>query len=675
MIENSLNYINHYLQTHVYLGGLFTFIIAFAESLPIIGTILPGSIIMSVIGILVGRGMLPFSTILWLASAGAFLGDTIGFWIGKHYNERLRYMWPFKKHPKWLTMSEAFFAKHGGKSILIGRFVGPARSSVPLIAGLLKMSWPRFIVAAVPSAILWAIVYMLPGVLIGAISLELPRGTTTKFMLIALAILVFLWLLFWAIQRFFVFLAGMISHLIDKLWLWLSRHHSSKFLIRSITVKDHPEDHYQLTLLLLCLLSFVAFILVLVNVVTLGPLTDFNDSLFNFLQSIRNAHSDKFFIIMTFLGQNSVIAVFSILVAMGFAVKKQWRAAIHLLILLFLALGSGYFFKWLVYSPRPMGFMVIDSTSSFPSGHTLMSLTLLGFMAFLTARQLDKVWHWIPYTLVSIFVFLVAFSRIYLGAHWLTDTLGSIFLGFTLLLLAIISFRRRTTSLVGSHWWMIFLVGALALPWAAYWHGHFRPTTLKFTHSWPTQDVGLSDWWNQPHEYLPVYRVNRFGEPMQPFNVQWADTLTNIKTVLTKEGWEIIKTQSGMRPALRRFSSNRPEQHFPLFQPLYRQQPPVLFFIKHLPNTDTIMELRLWQSGVQLSHNDIPLWIGTINYHATPAGKHSVITLLESAHLNQLIKSLSRHYQYKLIQIPTQNQPTKVQPLKWDGSIIIIRPR
>ena len=172
------------------MGIIFAFIIAFAESLPLIGTIIPGSVTMTVIGILVGRGMIPgFSTLVW-ATIGALAGDTIGFALGKYYNERLRTIWPFRKHPKWLTMGEAFFKKHGGKSILIGRFIGPARSSVPLIAGLLKMRWGRFFIAAVPSAISWAIVYMLPGALIGAISLELPKGMTTKFILIGLVVIV-----------------------------------------------------------------------------------------------------------------------------------------------------------------------------------------------------------------------------------------------------------------------------------------------------------------------------------------------------------------------------------------------------------------------------------------------------------------------------------------------------
>jgi membrane protein DedA with SNARE-associated domain/membrane-associated phospholipid phosphatase len=666
MIDNYLVYINQFLQTHVYLGLVFTFIVAFAESLPLIGTIIPGSITMSVIGILAGRGMIPISSMLFWASLGAFIGDSIGFWIGKHYNERLRYMWPFKKHPKWLKLSEDFFAKHGGKSILIGRFVGPARSSVPLIAGLLKMPWPRFLIAAIPSAILWAIVYMIPGILIGAISLQLPHGVTTKFMLIALVVVIFLWLLFWAIQRFFVFLVATANNLIDKLWNWLSRHHSSKFFIRAITVKDNPEDHHQLTLVILLLLSLLAFVIILTNVVSTGPLTLFNEPLFLFLQSIRTTHADKFFIYMTSLGEPTTMSCFAILVAIGLAVKKQWRSAFHLLALLVLTICAVYFFKWLIYSPRPLGFSVIDLSSSFPSGHTAMATTIISFIAYLTLRQLSKSYRWIVHVLTLVLIFLVGFSRLYLGAHWLTDVVGSLFLSFTILLLVIISYRRRLPPPFAKRWWTIFLILSMVIPWGIVSHHKFHNIQHSFERLWQVRQIDFPKWWNHPNQYLPIYRVSRFGKSIQPFNIQWADSLDNIKKSLHEHGWIIIEGKPVIKMALGRLGGPRPEQHLPLFQPLYRQQPPALLIIKHLSTNDsTIIELRLWQSGMQFSNSELPLWIGTINYH-----NHG-ITLAASGGIDQLIKDLS-HYQFKIIQIKLK-QPQKVQPLDWNGTILVIR--
>ncbi|MFW0011397.1 MAG: DedA family protein [Coxiella endosymbiont of Dermacentor nuttalli] len=86
MIEHYLTQISHYLQAHVYMGIFFAFLISFTESLPLIGTIIPGSVTMSIIGILVGRGMISLNATLSWAAAGALFGDTVGFFIGKYYN-------------------------------------------------------------------------------------------------------------------------------------------------------------------------------------------------------------------------------------------------------------------------------------------------------------------------------------------------------------------------------------------------------------------------------------------------------------------------------------------------------------------------------------------------------------------------------------------------------------
>lgn len=673
MIEQYLTHINHYLQTHIYMGPLFAFVVAFIESLPLIGTIFPGSVTMLFIGILAGRGMVPLSTVLFWSSFGAFMGDSLGFWIGKHYNERLRYMWPFKKHPKWLQMSEAFFEKHGGKSIIIGRFVGPARSSVPLIAGLLKLSWPRFLIAIIPSAVLWAIAYMIPGVLIGAISLELPHGVTTKFMLIALVVVIFLWLIFWAIQRFFVFLVLTANRGVDRLWLWLSKYHSSKFFIRLLTVKECPEDHHQLSLAILLLLSLIAFLLILLNVLTAGPLTLANEPIFHLLQSIRNLRGDRFFITMTTLGDPIVMEITAVLVSVGLAIRKQWRAAFHLIALLATTGAAIVFFKWLIYSPRPMGFLIIDASSSFPSGHTALATTVISFIAFLTAQPIQRSYRWIPYTLASALIFLIGFSRLYLGAHWLTDVLSSLFLGLAILLLTIISYRRRCVKFTTTVWWYVFLALAFLVPWVTMERVKYAATVHRFRHVWTIRQINFKAWWEHPKQYLPTYRINRFGNPIQPFNIQWADELDHIKQSLQQHGWIVIEE----KPMITlKIGQRQPQQHTPLFQPLFRQQPPTLLVIKQLANNSTILELRLWQSGVQFKDSTTSLWVGTINYHTRKQRftlkEPSETPVANQGGINTLIQDLAR-YQHKVIHVSPHSQPENVQRLKWDGSILVIR--
>jgi membrane protein DedA with SNARE-associated domain len=151
-----------WLNNHPNFAGLVTFLISAGESVAIIGTIIPGSVMMTAIGALAGAGVIPlWSTIFW-AIIGAIVGDGISYWIGFYFKDQLHYVWPFKQYPYLLGNGESFFRNHGGMSVFIGRFVGPVRALVPLVAGMLGVKPIRFAVANIASAIGWAPAYMLP---------------------------------------------------------------------------------------------------------------------------------------------------------------------------------------------------------------------------------------------------------------------------------------------------------------------------------------------------------------------------------------------------------------------------------------------------------------------------------------------------------------------------------
>ena len=678
MTEHYLTQINHYLQVHAYMRVLFAFLVPLAESLPLIGTIIPGSITMSIIGILVGRGMMSPDTTLFWSSVGALVGDTVGFCIGKYYNERLRLIWPLKRYSQWLSVGEAFFGKHGGKSILIGRFVGPIRSSVPLIAGLLKISWSRFFLAAIPSTILWAIAYLLPGVLIGSVSLQLPRHVTTTFVLLGLAIIILVWVLFWTIQRSFSFLISSVSDAIDHLWGWLHDHHSLQFLLRLITNLSSPMDHHQLTMVLLTFLSLCCFFILAIVSVTLGPSVNFNEPLFYFLQSLRLPNVDKSFTIITMLGDAKVIISIVLLFIAALVIKKLWRPALHLTAVTLITGFLTVVFKNLIYSPRPSGFLVFDHSSSFPSGHVALSLPIFGFIAFLTAQQMPKKWHWIPYTLMTILIILISYSRLYLGAHWLEDVLASLFLGLAILLSVIISYRRYPQKVFGNPKWLIFLILAIVLPWAGFGKAKYHTLMHCYTPTWPVRETTTKNWWKDPLTWVPAFRFNRFGHSTEPFNIQWVDGLNAIEQTLERKGWLIIHNKTDVQTALERFASYKPEHHLPIFPCLYRGKPPILFMIKHLPHATTIIELRLWKSDVQFKDSPLPLWVGSINYGLPP--KHLVtlhrlheMTWFNGGGINQLVPVLSG-YQWKKLKIRSYRESKKIYCIsKWDGALLLIR--
>lgn len=93
--------------------------------------------------------------------------DGLSFWLGHRYHREILVRWPFCRYPQLIERSETFFRKHGGKSVFLARFTPGLRAFAPLVAGMLKMPVSRFYAANILSAFIWALLHVLPGVLLG----------------------------------------------------------------------------------------------------------------------------------------------------------------------------------------------------------------------------------------------------------------------------------------------------------------------------------------------------------------------------------------------------------------------------------------------------------------------------------------------------------------------------
>jgi membrane protein DedA with SNARE-associated domain len=139
------------------------FILAFGESLAFISLLLPATAILFGVGGLVGATGIGFWPIWVAAALGASLGDWVSYWLGYHYKHAIARLWPLSRHPDLLPRSEAFFRKWGMLGIFLGRFFGPLRSAVPLVAGICAMPTSQFQIANVASALVWATGILTPG--------------------------------------------------------------------------------------------------------------------------------------------------------------------------------------------------------------------------------------------------------------------------------------------------------------------------------------------------------------------------------------------------------------------------------------------------------------------------------------------------------------------------------
>jgi len=186
--------INQWVITNQHHAWWVIFLIAFIESMVILGILVPGLPFMLMLGSLIATGILsPWLVIFWCI-AGAIVGDGLSFWIGQRYKYHVLELWPLNKHPEWITQGEVFFEKWGGVSILIGRFFGPLRATVPVLAGILGMHRARFTAWNAASAMIWAPAYLAPGFFLGWLSEQGEYGPWFALATIILALIIgFIW--------------------------------------------------------------------------------------------------------------------------------------------------------------------------------------------------------------------------------------------------------------------------------------------------------------------------------------------------------------------------------------------------------------------------------------------------------------------------------------------------
>jgi len=152
-------------------AGPVIFALAFAESMAVLSLAVPFTAMIIGVGALLcspNASLSPWPILIW-GVAGAAAGDAVSYWIGRYFKDKVPRMWPFRRDPEPLERGYRFMARWGVLAVFIGRFLGPLRAVVPLVAGILRMPQLTFQAANVVSAILWLPVLVFTGCLIGKV--------------------------------------------------------------------------------------------------------------------------------------------------------------------------------------------------------------------------------------------------------------------------------------------------------------------------------------------------------------------------------------------------------------------------------------------------------------------------------------------------------------------------
>ena len=163
-IEEFVKTVIEFVKQHEDWAVPLVFLLAFGESFAFVSLLLPATAILLAAAGLIGASGLPFWPIWAAAVIGAILGDWISYWIGYRFKDQIANMWPLSRAPGLLERGQAFFLRWGTASVFFGRFFGPLRCVMPLVAGISGMPSLPFQVANVLSALVWATGILAPGV-------------------------------------------------------------------------------------------------------------------------------------------------------------------------------------------------------------------------------------------------------------------------------------------------------------------------------------------------------------------------------------------------------------------------------------------------------------------------------------------------------------------------------
>ncbi|HET6421828.1 MAG TPA: LssY C-terminal domain-containing protein [Geobacteraceae bacterium] len=446
IINNLLPKIEHFRM----LGYWIVLLVCLLESIAFVGVLVPGAFIVVAFGSLAAQGYFDLGDLIWFAALGAIIGDGISFALGKKgkvlFSDDSRF---FKA--SYLTSGYGFFSRHGAKSVFLARFIAPLRGVVPFIAGLSGMDTGRFYFWNVLSALAWTVTHLVPGYFLGH-AWRLVEVWSSRFGIFLAAVAIFL-ACGYLLKMFLMRKGKQLLDFIASIMMSVSKSIMERPFIGRL-INDHPRTasflrgrlrtgHFTGLPLTFLLVAFIYILLLLMGViediVTSDTIVTVDRNIENLLFLYRDPALVKVFLWITVFGRLNIILV----LALAVLIILWLRDRVSFIAPLLITLSGSYLFvilgKEALHRPRPVGLAVYhEYFFSFPSGHATIATAVYGYLVYYlwTETEAWKNRLNILFT-AGIAIAAVGFSRMYLGAHFLSDIIGGFLLGLLWLIIGI----------------------------------------------------------------------------------------------------------------------------------------------------------------------------------------------------------------------------------------------
>ena len=516
------------------------FLIAMGEALLIIGLFVPSTAVLVGAGVLVGTGHLGFWPVIIATCLGCIAGDQFSYWAGRMFGERLKTLWPLNLYPQLVAKGEDFVREHGGKSIAIGRFVPGVKSVVPGIVGMFGMNQLFFIFVNVTSGIIWSFAHVVPGVLIGQ-GLAFAGELSGRLLIVLLVLLVILALAGYVIRLAAAGVSPYLNHLLARVsdWAKAKPGRSWQRFARAVS-PDNPRSVLIVLFAAIVFTGVVALANLAFRAASGNTVSNIDISVATLMRETRNAPADEIMTVITMMGDTTVMLPLAIAILLWLLWHRAYRAAYAAGFAIIAAKLFEIALKAGIQRARPgaLNYTGYD-LFGFPSGHATMAAVIFGILAVLVSHSMGRWGRAVVYSICAVVVVAIGYSRIYLGAHWLSDVMAGLIFGtvmmaaFGVAIEAIPPRRIKPLGLFAAAFGVFVVVGA------AHVSTGFGLASQIYARPEPQILVPVAQWVEKEWEKLPARRIDLAGRPGEVFVAQYAGDLDALSGQLSGQGWAV----------------------------------------------------------------------------------------------------------------------------------------
>ncbi len=378
-------------------GYLLVFLIIILEGFPIIGSFLPGHLIIIAAGFLVKLGIFDLGIAFITACIAAIIADTITYYFGKKYGYTflLKFAQYLSIRKERLEKLQTFIDAHTGKALVLGKFSPFSRPFVAFLVGAHNVRLRTFWIYNTFGILLWISASLFLGYAFGA-SYAIASQFVGKFILISLVITILI------------------------IWCY-----------RFINIRFHIFKKYELIILGINLISLWVFFKTVEDALSANSfLIDYDVRISLFMAEHVTPFLGKTAHFISSIGSTTVLASVGICLGVIFLFAKKWRRAGIFIFSITSTVASVYILKEIFLRARPLNALYAAHASSFPSGHAAMAGAFFIVIAYIFARHVKSwIYREILIGICILSIIIISLSRVVVNVHWASDVVGGAALG------------------------------------------------------------------------------------------------------------------------------------------------------------------------------------------------------------------------------------------------------